>query len=121
VDVKKALSRSEMANMKGGGDGGRGRDGPPVGGGGGGRGPPPRGGGGGHQNPWGGRGGGSMNDGGNWGSSGGGQWGKINILFLIFLIGNLSFFTQSFIVEMMSFVYRPSLISVTEWLYFTVL
>jgi len=78
VDVKKALSRTEMANMKGGGGGGSARD---DGGsrGGGGRGPPQRGhggggGGGGPPNPWGGRGGG--NDGGNWGSGGGGGgWG----------------------------------------------
>lgn len=78
VDVKKALSRSEMANMKGGGGGGpRGRDdGGHMGGmGPGGRGPPPRRGGhggGGGPSPWGGRGG---NDGGNWGGNGGGGWG----------------------------------------------
>ncbi|XP_021950865.1 heterogeneous nuclear ribonucleoprotein A1, A2/B1 homolog [Folsomia candida] len=82
VDVKKALSRTEMANMKGGGGGGGGSHYSGGGGredsrSGGGRGPPGGrggGGGGGHsQNPWGGRGGGS--EGGNWGGSGGGGWG----------------------------------------------
>ncbi|ODM89917.1 Heterogeneous nuclear ribonucleoprotein A1, A2/B1 [Orchesella cincta] len=74
VDVKKALSRTEMANMKGGGggrDGGIRDDGGSRGGG---RGPPSRGHGGGggpggQPNPWGGRGG---NDGGNWGGGSGG-------------------------------------------------
>jgi len=79
VDVKKALSRTEMANMKGGGGGGSGgrRDDGPIGGGrsgGSSRGGHGGGGGGGAPNPWGGRGGG--NDNGNWGNPGGNAgWG----------------------------------------------